>query len=320
MTTGHRRLLKAQAAGALLLASLFCLLTGAGTPFVPTRTALGALARIFESAAPWLLALAAGFAVAAAWLGLRRAGALLACAALAGAGHLAWDHARLSLPDVADRPSDLRVLFLNVRGGNAAQSHRIVAAALDHEPDVIVFAEARAIYPALPALRDAYDFVSPCELKACELLVASRRRPVRFWRLSLNPAWHNRYAVTELETRSGKRAFLVGNHLLKPWLVGLSEAELARLGSQYDWLSGPTVAVGDYNAAPWSRPMRELLEQTGYRTLRRPFPSWPAGAGWFGIPIDHVLVHNGARVVQIRAFGAGMGSNHRGFYVDIALP
>ena len=188
------------------------------------------------------------------------------------------------------------------------------------DPDVLVFAEASALYPSFPRLRETYGFVSPCSFEDCEILVASKRNPVRFWRLNLNPAWPERYAVTELETDGGKRFFLASSHLAKPWFSGLSEAEYARLSSQYDWLSGPTVAVGDFNAAPWALPMRQLLKKSGMRSQHWPLATWPVAAGRFGIPIDQVLVHNGARVVRIEPFGAGQNSNHRGFVVDIALP
>ena len=297
-----------------------CLLAGGVLRFVPPGTPISAVARVLDSLAPWFLALALARALSVIWLGLRRVGAGLAGLALASSVHLVWGHVALSLPRVPDTPADLRVVFFNVLGGNAAFSHRIVEAAIALDPDIIVFAEGTAVYPALPALRGAHAFVSPCDLDRCELLVATRAAPVRFWRLSLNAAWEDRYAVTEVETRTGKRVFVAASHLVKPWLDGVSEPEHARLAAQYDWLQGPVVAVGDFNAAPWSHPMQSLLERTGFHSLRRPFPSWPARAGRLGIPIDHLLVHNGARVVAITPFGDGFGSNHRGFYADIALP
>jgi endonuclease/exonuclease/phosphatase (EEP) superfamily protein YafD len=144
--------------------------------------------------------------------------------------------------------------------------------------------------------------------------------PLRSWKLKLNSAWPDRYAVSELETTSGKRVFLAVSHLAKPWLSGISEPEYAKLASQYDWLAGPVVAVGDFNAAPWALPMRHLLKQSGMKALRWPLATWPVAAGRFGIPIDQVLVHEGARVVRIAPFGDRQNSNHRGFVVDIALP
>ncbi|MBK0329326.1 endonuclease/exonuclease/phosphatase family protein [Rhodobacteraceae bacterium F11138] len=312
--------LKANSAGALALASAAALGLGALPRFIPTTTAIGAMARILDSLAPWFLALALLCALPAALCGLRRLGAGLMIATLICGGFLIRDHVRLSLPLVPERSADLRVLFFNALGENAAWGDRIVTAILDEDPDVVTIAEPEAIYPALKRLREHFDFVSPCTFETCTLLVATRRQPLRFWRLSLNPAWENRYAVAELETASGKGFFLAASHLMKPWLVGLAEMELARLKSQYDWLPGPVIAVGDFNAASWSRPMQGLLNHTGMRTLRTPIPTWPAAFGPLGVPIDHVLVHEGARVVQARAFGEGLNSNHLGIVADIALP
>lgn len=312
--------LKHVGAGALALTSATALAAGALARLVPTATPVGAVARILDSLAPWLLTLALLSALLALVCGLRRIGAGLTLAALLAAGLLARDHARLSLPTTPERPADLQLLFFNVLGDNAAWGDRIVTAILEQDPDIVVLAEAAAIYPALKRLQAHYDFVSPCTFQSCGLLVATRPRPLRFWRLSLNPAWGNRYAVTELETDSGKRFFLASVHLMKPWLTGLSEVELARLAAQYDWLAGPSVAVGDFNMAPWSLPMQRLLAHTGFRALRWPIPTWPAGLGPLGVPIDQVLVHDGARVVAVEPFGAALNSNHRGFVADIALP
>lgn len=311
---------KANFAGALALAATAALLAGAGARLVPTATPVGALARILDSLAPWLLALALIGALLALVLGLRRLGTGLAVAALLCGTLLIRDHMRLSLPSAPDQTVDLRLLFFNALGDNAAHGDRIVTAILAEDPDVVVITEAEAIYPALRRLQAAYGFVSPCTFEDCDLLVATRTPPLRFWRLSLNPAWEHRYAVTELETAGGTRMFLAASHLMKPWLIGLAEVEQARLMAQYDWLSGPVVAVGDFNMAPWSRPMRQILRHTGMQAQRAPVPTWPAAFGALGVPIDQVLVHEGARVVRARAFGDALNSNHRGILADIALP
>lgn len=312
--------LKANIAGALTLAATASLLAGGGARFVPAATPVGALARILDSLAPWFLALALLCALLALGLGLRRLGGVLAVLSLLCAGVLIRDHLRLSLPALPDRETDLRVLFFNALGENSPHGDRIVTAILAEDPDIVVIAEAEAIYPALKRLQAAYTFVSPCSFETCSLVVATRAAPLRFWRLSLNPAWDNRYAVAEIETGPGTSVFLAASHLMKPWLVGLAEVELARLMAQYDWLPGPVIAVGDFNMAPWSLPMRKLLKHTGMRAQRIPMPTWPAAFGPLGVPIDQVLVHEGARVVRAVPFGGALNSNHRGFIADIALP
>ena len=314
------RHIKAHLAGALAMLAGLCLLAGLVFPYFPSASPLGPVARIFDSLAPWLLALGLGLALVPALLGARWLAAFLAVVAISGAGHLAWTHRALSLPTLPDAQADMRILFFNALFENAAFSYRIVEAALEEEPDVIVFAEGAAIYPALRLLKADYEFVSPCTFEACEILVATRKTPKRFWRLSLNPVWLNRYTVAELQGPDGNSFFVTGSQIVKPWFSGVTEPEMERLIAQFNWLPGPVIAVGDFNAAPWSRPMRSLMERTGMRALRRPIGTWPAKARGLGVPIDQILVRDGARVVRIIPFGDALNSNHRGFVADIALP
>ena len=51
-----------------------------------------------------------------------------------------------------------------------------------------------------------------------------------------------------------------------------------------------------------------------------PVPTWPAAAGRFGVPIDHVLVRGGPRLVSIAPWGAELGSDHRGLLAALSLP
>ncbi len=314
------RILKDRMIGAIGLAALLALLIGTTARFIPSETPLGPLVRVFDSLAPALFVMAAGLAILVVLLGARRLGGVLVAGALAASGWLYSDHRALSLPVLPDEPVDLRVLFFNVLYTNGAFGDRIVTAIFEEDPDVVVIAEAEAIYPALRRLQTRYAVHTPCAFDECGLLLATKMQPKRAWRLSLSEVFTPRYGVVEIVTETGKSAFVVGNHLVKPWLSGLSEPEHGMLAAQYDWLSGPVVVVGDFNAAPWSRPLQVLLDHTGFFALRRPPATWPVSAGRFGVPIDQVLVHGGARVVQAQRFGENLGSNHVGLVVDVALP
>ena len=78
--------------------------------------------------------------------------------------------------------------------------------------------------------------------------------------------------------------------------------------------------MGDFNAAPWSRPLREIAGTSGLRPLRWPPATWPVDMGRLGLPIDMAFTGNGALITDIRPFGQGLGSNHMGFVAGIALP
>ena len=291
-----------------------------GSRFVPSESPLGPAARMLDSLAPWLLALGAVGAVAVLAARARVAGGVLLTMSLAGAAGLAVSHRALSLPNLVGVEADLRLVFLNAQSDNAAYSGRMAAAALEADADVMVFVEGEALYDALPQIAETHEVVTRCDLNDCPLIIASRVPVLRAWQLTLNPIWPERYGVAELELADGRRIFISVAHLTKPFFSGVAETELDRLAAQYDWIDGPVVAVGDFNAAPWSRPVTRLLERTGYRATRRTPGTWPAQVGPLGVPIDLALVHNGARVVGIESFGGDLNSNHRGLLLDIAVP
>jgi endonuclease/exonuclease/phosphatase (EEP) superfamily protein YafD len=215
--------------------------------------------------------------------------------------------------------ADLSVLFFNAYAGNSEDGARIVEAAIATGADMLVFAEAGALVDDLDALTAAYDFVSPCRGETCELLIATNLPVLRSWQLPLNAAWAERYAVTEVEVPGHGTVFIAAAHLSKPWLTGIAEAELARLEAQLNWLSGPSVVVGDFNMPPWSGPMRRLLDDTGFLTVRFGPGTWPSDAA-LRLPIDHVLLRGDAGLAGMETLGADLGSNHLGIVADIVLP
>jgi endonuclease/exonuclease/phosphatase (EEP) superfamily protein YafD len=304
--------------GALAALSSLALIAGVAAPLVPDTAALAPLARMADSLAPLWLALALGLAGATALAGLRRAGGALALASLLAAAHLVWVQMQGGQRLAAPQPPDLTVLFLNALADNGARADAIVTEVLAWNADLVVIAEAAAIVPALDRLRAAYPFVSDCD--GCDIIVASRSVPLRFWRMRLNPATPPRYAVAEIALADGRHLFLAASHLTKPWYTSLSVPERARLAAQWAWFDGPVVAVGDFNAAPWSRPLRDLTSATGLRAPRLSPGTWPVAAGVWGLPIDLVLSGNGARITTVRTIGHGTGSNHRGLLAGIALP
>lgn len=306
--------------GAFGVVVLQLLVAGIASRYVPTSTVLGPMVRILDSLSPWFLLLALGLSVSIVTFGSWRLGGVLGLVSLGAMAQFAVEHRSLSVPTQPDTPPDLRVLFFNALASNTTSGSDIVSAILKADPDVVVIAEPRAVRPAVQMMAEAYSFVSPCKDETCHLLVASKIAPTRFWRMALGSGEVKRYAVMELSTEDDKSVFLAASHLAKPWLSGISEAELGRLRAQYNWFEGPVVAVGDFNAAPWSFPMRDILRSTGMRGVRLPPATWPVAAGRFGLPIDQILVRDGPHVTKVLGFGADLGSNHLGVLADIALP
>lgn len=103
--------------------------------------------------------------------------------------------------------------------------------------------------------------------------------------------------------------------------LATQERELAALGRWFEQGENvPSVAVGDFNATPWSRVMRQMLassdlppRQTGLSMA----PTWPAWIGGVGIPID-LCVH-GAGVQVSTIVGPDIGSDHYPICCEVLL-
>ena len=217
---------------------------------MPTGNVAGPLARVLEGYAPWLLGAALVPALLCAGLGARRTGAALTLLIAAGGVLQVRDYREVTRPLDPAREADLSVLFFNALAGNDANGARIVEVAIGTGADILVFAEAEALVGERDALSDTYEFVSPCTDEACALLIATNLPVIRSWRLDLNPAWDGRYAVTEVEVPDHGPVFIAAAHLAKPWMSGIAEPELAQMTAQLNWLTGPSVVVGDFNMPP----------------------------------------------------------------------
>jgi endonuclease/exonuclease/phosphatase (EEP) superfamily protein YafD len=104
-------------------------------------------------------------------------------------------------------------------------------------------------------------------------------------------------------------------------MSGIAEAELARLTAQLNWLTGPSVVVGDFNMPPGAARCAGSWTTPASRTARAAPATWPADApAMLRLPIDHVLVRDEVALGAVESFGAGFGSNHLGLVADIVLP
>ncbi len=107
---------------------------------------------------------------------------------------------------------------------------------------------------------------------------------------------------------------------------GAQRAEVEALAARLAEIPGPLVAMGDFNAAPWSQTLRELEARTGLRRGHRALATYRGGAGgrggaWIvpgGLPIDHILARRGIAVEAVRTV-AIPGSDHRGLTATLRL-
>lgn len=340
---------RAHLAGLLILPTLLLQIAAIFAPLVPDRWQVLAIqARMLEG--PVLQLLLASLAVAAvvAGIGYRRAALCLAAVALAGLAWTAIDYRRMQAPVVVGggTEANLSLLWFNMYAENPLPAERLAAALGDSGADVIVLTEADAAWPALagPAgpegLAARYPYRLACPGR-CAMAVLSRL-PFETAEIIDNGITAGDREILHVRlTPPGGAApvSLLAVHMLKPWYLAFTGGEMERLRWVLRRYDEPTILVGDFNATPWSRRMRQIAgeEQLGFAgapdgpvpgwpvpawlVLAWPVPTWPASAGALGLPIDHVLVRGGITVASVAPWGgAALGSNHRGLLARLDVP
>jgi endonuclease/exonuclease/phosphatase (EEP) superfamily protein YafD len=130
-------------------------------------------------------------------------------------------------------------------------------------------------------------------------------RPVTFARLSI-PGVENPWIVA-IDAREPKTAAL------------LEQRDRLLLGaaSKIGELDGPVVVAGDFNATPFTPVFDDFLRLANILPSQSYISTFPAGVGWLGIPIDHILVRD-AQVTDVIALSV-TGSDHRPLKATLLL-
>lgn len=300
----------------VLLAGLAC----ATVLYWPEAEGVRTIGRMLDSLVPQLLLLGlAGAALLAALRAFRAAAAGFLVILLAG-GLLVGRHLAQSAPLDPGRPADLTVLWFNMLGSNPTPPETLAAALAASPADLIILGEAQPLRNHLDRLAAAFPGQAGCRDRRCDVLVLWRRDGISAEVLRMGRAQEERLARVTVAVPDRAPLTVLAAHLVKPWFFGFSEADEWSLYQALAAAGGPLLLTGDFNAAPWSRRLQQLVRDCDLDLARRPVASWPVSAGPFGVPIDNMLTRGGAVPVGIEPWGAGLGSNHRGILMRLALP
>ncbi|MEI4488206.1 endonuclease/exonuclease/phosphatase family protein [Frigidibacter sp. MR17.14] len=305
-------------------------LAGATSPLWPDGAVLGTFGRMLDSLAPHMLGLAALLAAAALAIRPGRSTLALGLAALitasGGAAGLmigqqlqAANAAPPLRPEAASTrlSTGLDVIWLNLFMDNPTPPSQLAAAIEESGADLVILAEASPLRPELARLARGYPARIGCDHhRICEVVALSRHaflpgsvqrlpssRPGRLLRFALRP---------EGAPEHSPPLTVIAAHIAKPWFYGYLEDDRWYVIDRTRQAPGPVLVTGDFNSADWSRPMRALMTEAKLAAPAWPVATWPAWAGRFGVPIDHMLVAGGARLEGLRPWGEDLGSNHRG--------
>ena len=290
---------------------------------------LGRLDQAFDLLSHFRLHMAVTAAVLAGVLGwvnaLRRA-ALAACVAVLGfAGtlpHIATGtrgtaHATTGPANAA---ATLRILSYNIQAG-IGDHDRILQTIRAAGADLVVLPESWSTFrPAgrlLEALEADYPHRTYCPVASgCSVTLLSRRPLAGVHTLDPGRAWPPA-AVARIAL--GDRTVTVyGVHLVFPLARSAQLDSMRILADALAHEDGPVVLAGDFNAAPWSRAMRDFSRHAGFAAPPGFRPSWPAALGPIGLPIDHIAARAGAVVEDIAVLDAD-GSDHRPLLATVSL-
>ena len=203
---------------------------------------------------------------------------------------------------------EARVAHANLWGGN--QQHERALAWLRRErPDIVVLTEVTPAWAAaLSGLADLYPHRRLDGMGDIAIL------SVWPWQaIELRDKPPGQLAMARVGTPAGPLT-VVGTHPIVPATPELTSKRdrlihyIASRSAQHD---EPLVVLGDFNATPWSRPMRALVRDTSLRYGPGAWVStWPTRIPRpFGVAIDHILAGNGCRVIE-RRHGEQIGSDH----------
>jgi endonuclease/exonuclease/phosphatase (EEP) superfamily protein YafD len=111
---------------------------------------------------------------------------------------------------------------------------------------------------------------------------------------------------------------VIGTHTLRVPHVRAQFAQLHKLADFLRAAGGRLIVMGDFNATPFSRVLREFEERSGLRRLTGT-PTWP---GYFELPqlaIDHILVSGHFRLIERPRIGDRAGSDHYPVTLKLAV-
>lgn len=311
--------MREMAIGAIVTLCVLFLVAVAGAPSVPDLSILGPLARMIEGLTVHFWCVTLILTLGLLILRAEAVGVAILLVLVLQSGLYGWQHVTQSerLTDAAG--PRLRVVWFNMLNTNKMPADSLQAALEQSGADVIVLTEARALRGRYDALAETYPHQFRCA-GACALVVLSRL-PLT---LTEGPDPDSRFPEqrlrVDLAPDGAAPLSIVAGHLFKPWFIEMAYADRRRLSKMINRAGDNVLVLGDFNAAPWSLPVQQVLRWSDLTVPFRPRPSWPAPVFWAGVPLDHVFWRGGVKIAALQPFGGSLGSNHRGLMVDVVLP
>lgn len=224
--------------------------------------------------------------------------------------------------------ADPRSCF-SVLGLNVLQSNRDYGATIrmiDRErPDVLLLMETdpgwmQALRPVLVS----YSFRLARPHDNFYGMIFASRLPVRSAKMVNMTDRDTPTLYAQLTARDGRAFGYIGLHP-RPPLPGQDtakrDAKIERAALAAGTQNLPTVAMGDFNDVAWSHTTQLFKKAGGFRDPRvgrGSYPTFPAGFGAVGWPLDQLFISSG---FSFRSLGVleNVGSDHRPLRAELCL-
>ena len=193
-------------------------------------------------------------------------------------------------------------------GGERSTIAGVVASLQALDADVVSLVEVRAERADLISqLKTKYPFHVDCfDQQGCEMVIVSKfplaqtnvigaAGPVPMISASLGPELGG--------------LLVIGLHTTRFPHISDQFRQFHAIAKSLEKQSGPILVMGDFNATPQSRVLREFAARLGL-SVNTYLPSWPATYGLPQLAIDHILSSASLRVLSREEAGQSAGSDH----------
>ena len=159
----------------------------------------------------------------------------------------------------------------------------------------------------LAKLKGDYPFQVNCfDSPGCELAIVSKAplsnsrlvyagQAIAMLKATLGPDYGDLHVVTVHTTRFP--------HITEQFM------QFRGIAQALEVEGGPLLLMGDFNATPQSRVLRNLADRLGL-SIATYLPSWPATFGVPQLAIDHIMISASLRALSPETVGQSAGSDH----------
>lgn len=185
-------------------------------------------------------------------------------------------------------------------------------------PDIVVLQEIRPSHrPLFARLGDVYPYQSVCPKgRFCGIKILSRF-PLES-RNTVNGRSGEMIALDNIVSIGGRELTLLGVHMVRPFSGRTQRAQFDRLFAAAAKLPPDALIAGDFNSVRWSANMARYASGARVCDANASDATWPVWLGPAGIPIDHVFLKPGLRLLSVSTLG-GSGSDHKALLATIGL-